>query len=119
MGQIFNRQTRAEYRRDLRRNPTTPEQKLWQALRGEQLGVKFRRQHGIGPYIVDFYSAEVQLIIEVDGDSHYADEASRQYDVARDAYLSQLGLRVIRVTNPDVMKNLEGVLQHIAANLRR
>ncbi len=92
MGHIFNRRASAEFRRTLRKNPTTPEHELWQALRGEQLGIKFRRQHNIGDYVVDFYAADAKLVIEVDGDSHYADSAARQYDGDRDAYLTQLGL---------------------------
>lgn len=119
MGHIFNRKASSEFRRTLRNNPTTPEQKLWQALRGEQLGVKFRRQHNIGDYVVDFYAADAKLVIEVDGDSHYADSTARQHDSDRDAYLTKLGLQVVRVTNRDVMENLEGVLQCIAAKLHR
>lgn len=119
MGHIFNRKTKASFRRSLRNNPTEPEHRLWQALRSEQLGVKFRRQHNIGSYVADFYSAEAKLIVEVDGDSHYADTAARQHDVERDKYFTMLGLRVLRVTNTDVMANLDGVLQHISAVLRR
>ena len=119
MGHIFNRKANADFRRQLRNNPTSPEHRLWQALRGEQLGAKFRRQHNIGPYVVDFYSADARLVIEVDGDSHYASDESRQYDCDRNAYLAQLGLQVVRVTNRDVMEDLDGVLQHIAAILER
>ncbi len=119
MGQIFNRKTSAEFRRDLRNNPTEPEHRLWQALRSEQLGVKFRRQHSIGGYTADFYSVEAKLVIEVDGDSHYSDEAARSRDSARDDYFTGLGLRVVRITNQEVMTNLEGVLQHILFCLQR
>ena len=81
---------------------------LWTQLRGQQLGVKFRRQHGIGHYIVDFYCSEFQLVIEIDGDSHFSPEAIEK-DEQRDAYMRGLGLKIIRVTNIDVMNNLEGV----------
>ncbi|NQD35923.1 endonuclease domain-containing protein [Permianibacter sp. IMCC34836] len=118
MGFTFNRKSSAEFRRELRNNPTAPEHRLWQALRGEQLGVKFRRQHNMGSYIVDFYCAEARLVIEVDGDSHYTDTEARQYDSDRDAYLAELGLQVVRVTNQDVIDNLPGVLQHIAITLQ-
>ena len=119
MGHIFNRKANADFRRQLRNNPTSPEHRLWQALRGEQLGAKFRRQHNIGPYVVDFYSADARLVIEVDGDSHYVNSTAPQYDTERDAYLASLGLQVVRITNRDVMENLDGVLQHIAARLNR
>ena len=119
MGHIFNRKTSSAFRRSLRNNPTEPEHRLWQALRSEQLGVKFRRQHNIGVYVADFYSAEACLVVEVDGESHYADETARQHDVERDAYFAGLGLRVFRVTNAEVMANLDGVLQQILLMLRR
>ena len=60
---------------------TEPEKRLWSILRNNQLGVKFRRQHGIGHYIVDFYCPELKLIIEVDGESHFSEDA-QAYDRA-------------------------------------
>ena len=105
---IFNLKTYKEKRQSLRVNSTKPEQVLWTQLRGQQLGVKFRRQHGIGHYIVDFYCSEFQLVIEIDGDSHFSPEAIEK-DEQRDAYMRGLGLKIIRVTNIDVMNNLEGV----------
>lgn len=110
--QIFNKPRYKPLRQNLRNNPTEPEQRLWQVLRGKQMGVKFRRQHGIGAYIVDFYSPECHLVIELDGDSHYTEEA-QAHDRARDAYLHSLGLRVLRFTNEEVLKNLEGVYEMI------
>ncbi|MBC7233981.1 MAG: DUF559 domain-containing protein [Chloroflexi bacterium] len=98
--------------RELRKEMTAAEGLLWQALRGEQLGVKFRRQHPIGPYIADFYSWEAGLVIEVDGDSHFTPE-SQEYDAARTEYLEALGLNVVRVTNEDVFHRREAVLEHI------
>jgi very-short-patch-repair endonuclease len=77
-------------------------------LRGKQLGVKFRRQHDIGHYIVDFYCPERQLVIELDGESHFTND-EQAYDQIRDAYLQGLGLRVLRFTNVQVVENLEGV----------
>jgi len=109
---IFNRPEYTSRRQDLRNNATQPEQKLWAVLRGKQLGVKFRRQHGIGGYIVDFYSPESRLVIEVDGDSHYT-ETARQQDAQRDAYLQSLGLRVLRFTNQDINRNMAGVYETI------
>ncbi len=96
----------------MRTNATSPEQALWQMLRGKQMGVKFRRQHGIGHYIVDFYCSEQKLVIEVDGDSHFTDDA-QEYDQIRDAYLQGLELTVLRFTNEQVMQNLVGVCEII------
>lgn len=109
---IFNLSQYTTRRQDLRNNATQPEQKLWAVLRGKQLGVKFRRQHGIGHYIVDFYSPDSKLVIEVDGDSHYTNTAQQQ-DAQRDAYLRQLGLRVLRFTNQEINQNMAGVYETI------
>jgi very-short-patch-repair endonuclease len=95
--------------RDMRRNPTEPEKRLWRNLSNGQLdGLKFRRQEVIGRYIADFMCPARSLIIEVDGDTH--DEAK---DRLRDDVLAQFGLLVLRVTNHDVMANVEGVLEAI------
>ena len=106
-----------DIKRRLRSNMTGPETRLWSALRARQLqGMKFRRQHGIGPYIVDFYCPEQSLVIEVDGDSHAnADQIVR--DQLRDKYFQSLGLRVIRYFNNDIVKNLAGVLEDLAEKL--
>jgi len=96
---------------------TGPEKRLWSRLRARQLqGVKFRRQHGIGPYIVDFYCPERSLVIEVDGDSH-ADAEQSQKDQRRDRYLQSIGLSVVRYGNDDIMKNLDGVLEDLQKRL--
>jgi very-short-patch-repair endonuclease len=101
-------------KRRLRSNMTGPETRLWSKLRARQLqGLKFRRQHGIGPYIVDFYCSEQSLVIEVDGDSH-ADPDQTLKDQLRDNYLQSLGLRVIRYYNDDIVKNLEGILEDLS-----
>ncbi|WP_421208256.1 endonuclease domain-containing protein [Aeromonas enteropelogenes] len=109
---IFNRRATLEKRRGLRGNPTAPERRLWQVLRAEQLGVKFRRQQGIGPYIADFYCPERLLVIEVDGDSHF-DERGLSHDEQRDAYMACLSLTVLRFSNREVMQNLSGVVVSI------
>jgi very-short-patch-repair endonuclease len=98
-----------ERRKQLRREMTPPERKLWKVLRGEQLGVKFRRQHPIGPYIADFYSREAQLVVEVDGVAAHSGEEAFEYDRARDTYMESLGLRVMRIPASEVEHNLEGV----------
>jgi very-short-patch-repair endonuclease len=98
---------------------TGPEIRLWSRLRARQRqGFKFRRQHGIGAYIVDFYCPEQSLVIEIDGDSH-ADAAQivKDKDKQREKYLLSLGLRVIRYTNDDIVKNLDGVLEDLSERL--
>jgi very-short-patch-repair endonuclease len=98
----------------MRRNPTEPEKRLWRALQNSQLqGHKFRRQAVIGPYIADFLCPQQALVVEVDGDTHDA-EADQQRDTALAGY----GLRVVRVTNHDVMTNIDGVLQCVLGALQ-
>lgn len=99
--------------REMWREPTEPERRLWQKLRRKQLnGYKFRRQHPIGRFIVDFYCHQARLVVEVDGESHAFQE---EYDAARTAWLEAQGLRVIRFSNKAVMKNIDGVAQAIWA----
>ena len=91
----------------LRKEMTLAERKLWFALKGKQLGVKFRNQHAIGPYITDFCCIKEKLIIEVDG-SHHLDQID--YDEERAAYLQSRGYRVLRFWNNQVMQDLNGVI---------
>ncbi len=108
----FNKPSTLEKRRYLRKNMTEPEIKLWQYLRNEQLGVKFRRQHSIGEYIADFYCTKLKLVIEIDGGSHFNDEAI-EYDSIRTNFFKSLGIEVIRFNNDEVMTNIEGVFEII------
>ena len=97
--------------RRMRREPTKSERLLWQKLRGRQLGgYKFRRQHPIAPYIVDFYCAQTKLIVELDGDIHTFQEA---YDAERTAYLEAQGYLVMRFWNNQVFQEIDGVLSAI------
>ena len=99
--------------RALRQRQTTPEARLWQALRNQNLGgFKFRRQHPIGRYIVDFYCDSARLVVEVDGDSHAGGEVEAR-DAARTAWLVGQGYRIARFTNEDVGKRFEAVLEAI------
>ncbi len=100
--------------RELRRASTPAERKLWSALRSKQLcGLKFRRQHPLPPYIVDFYCHEKRLVVELDG-GHHNEVARTAYDLERTAWLQAQGLRVIRFWNHEVEINLVGVLEAIA-----
>ena len=100
-----------KYRRHLRKNSTDPERIIWQRLRSRQIGgFKFRRQHSIGKFIVDFYSSELNLVIEIDGDIHVY---KKEDDKKRELFLENRGLKIIRYTNYEVRTNLSGVLEDI------
>ena len=97
--------------RELRHGQTPIEERLWRELRSRQLvGMKFRRQHPIGSFIVDFYCADKRLVVEIDGDSH-ADQIA--YDKRRTKWLEDHGYRVIRFTNREVLNQLSAVLEKI------
>jgi very-short-patch-repair endonuclease len=113
---IFNRTSLLKRRRELRASLTPAEARLWTVLKGGRLsGRKFRRQHSIGPYVVDFYCPGEQLIVELDGAAHDGDRAWRK-DESRSRYLESLGLRVVRIANQDVRENLEGVLEYLQSH---
>ena len=100
-------------RRSLRSNLTPAEAALWQHLQRSQLDArKFRRQHGIGSFIVDFYCPAEHLAVELDGAPHDT-ESCWQYDQNRTAVLQSLGIKVLRFENQDVLNNMEGVLSEI------
>ena len=105
------RQTLVSRAREMRKEMPVAEALLWNRLRGDRLGLRFRRQHRIGSYIADFYADAAKLVIEVDGDSH--DERA-EYDEKRTYWMSQRGLTVVRYTNEEVLKNLDAVAQSIA-----
>jgi len=99
--------------RKLRHAPTPTEEILWRHLRDRQINhLKFRRQHPIGSYVVDFYCDKLKLIIEIDGDVH-ALTTQIAHDSARQKYLEKQGLYIQRVMNNDVRHNIEGILQQI------
>ena len=101
-------------RRGLRNGATSAEAELWKYLKKSQLrGRKFRRQHSIGPYIVDFYCPSEKLAIELDGEVHTAPNR-QDYDAMREGYLHKQGIRVVRFENRIVFERLEMVLQGIA-----
>ena len=101
--------------RELRRNATTAETKLWSVLRGGALdGHKFRRQQRLGPFYGDLVCQAQRLVIEIDGDTHAQTEL---YDARRTAFLEREGYQVLRFTNAEVMTNIEGVAAVIRASL--
>ena len=98
---------------EMRRNPTEPEIRLWRRLSNSQLaGLKFRRQHVVheAQAIIDFFCPALGLAVEVDGDTH-----DPSADAKRDARLAHLGFTTFRVSNIDVMQNMDGVLEAILA----
>jgi very-short-patch-repair endonuclease len=103
--------------RELRREMTSAERKLWQRIRDGQLdGAHIRRQHAVGRFIVDFFCAKSKLVIEVDGDTH-AEQV--EYDAERTQWLNeQKHYRVIRFTNNEVMHNLDAVVEKIREALK-
>jgi len=115
---IFNRKPLKQFRKDLRNNLTPAEAVLWTYLQKRLLeGRKFRRQHSIGNYIVDFYCPAEKLAVELDGAGHFTLEGS-DYDSKRDAYLNGLKIKVLRYENRDVYYNVEAVLEDIKKNFR-
>ena len=101
-----------ERRRELRNNATPEEKLLWEYLRKEKLGVKFRRQHSIGFYVVDFYCPKMKLVVELDGKYH-EEENNVEYDKIRTEFFNKFGIKVIRFKNVDVNNNIEDVLAKI------
>ena len=99
------------YAKQLHRNMTPAEVKLWARLRAHRLeGVHFRNQHAIGKYVVDFCAPRKKLIIELDGSQHMEQE---RYDRERTEYLESKGYKVIRFWNNDVMNDIENVIRAI------
>lgn len=101
------------YARNMRKEPTFAESVLWERLRRKQIGgFKFRRQHPVGNFIVDFYCSEAHLVIEIDGSIHDMKEQV-EYDMNRQQFLEELGIRVIRFSNEDVCKQTNDVIECI------
>ena len=99
--------------KSMRRAMTDAELKLWNELRAHRLmGMSFRRQAPIGPYIVDFACSAHRLVVEVDGSQHADAEPSR-HDEARSAYLNASGWTILRFWNDDVIRDIDNVCQHI------
>ncbi|WP_163516110.1 endonuclease domain-containing protein [Gelidibacter japonicus] len=113
---IHNRKYLLERRKELRNNSTSAEATLWKSLQRNQLdGRKFRRQHSIANYIVDFYCSSEKLVIELDSAVHL-DFAVGNYDYEREQKLKSLGFKVLRFENKEVFENLESLLNEIKRN---
>ena len=115
---IHNEKRLKIIRRSLRNDSTSAEATLWQGLKKSQLrGKKFRRQHSIGPYIVDFYCPAEKLVVELDGEVHN-DPGRQEYDAEREAFLRKQGLRIVRFENREVFEDVEVVREGIALYFR-
>ena len=101
-------------RKELRNSSTAAESTLWLSLKGRQIeGMRWRRQFGVGPYILDFYCPQLHLCIELDGAQHYTIQGGEN-DLAReDLLLKEFGIRTLRFENKDIFINHEGVIEHI------
>ena len=111
IGQTSTKIHSSKLQRILRTNMTDAERALWQVLRGRQIsGIKFRRQHPLGDYILDFVSLEIKLIIEVDGGQH---ASQVEYDQVRTEYLQSAGFQVLRFWNNEVLMEIEAVKENI------
>lgn len=114
---LYNKNLK-QYSRELRKNMTDAERYLWSKVRMKQLNsCQFYRQRIIDNYIVDFFCPRAKLVIEVDGSQHYSDEMA-EADKIRDEYMRNNGLKVLRFTDTEVLKNIEGTVEIILENLK-
>ena len=117
MQQIHNDPALKSRRKELRASLTPAEAALWKSLQRCQIcGKKFRRQHSVGPYTLDFYCAECRLAVELDGQTHF-NPLAWEHDCRRTEYLGKLHIRVLRFENRDVFECLDWVLHEISRHL--
>lgn len=115
MNHLYNSKDQLLHRRSLRTDATLHGRIMWARLRGEQFGVRFRRQFSVDRYILDFYCPKLKLAIEIDGAQHLDHVA---YDDERTKFLAQKGVFVLRFGNNEVNSNLEGVVTAIELTIR-
>jgi very-short-patch-repair endonuclease len=109
----FNRKSQKHKRKELRKNSTETEKILWQYLRKNNInGLKFKRQYSIDQFVVDFYCPQKKLAIEIDGGYHDTNEI-KIYDKARQEYIESFGIHFIRLSNQEIITNIENVLNRI------
>jgi very-short-patch-repair endonuclease len=113
MTELYNKTSEKVKRQLLRNQMPLAEQIAWERLRGKQVaGCKFRRQYSIDRFVVDFYTPELKLAIEIDGESHHGEQA-QAYDVERQSFLEAKGIRFLRFTNQQIMEDLDQVIERI------
>ena len=110
---IHNERNQKILRQTLRNNATSVEAIIWRTLKGKQVdGLKFRRQFGVGPYVIDFYCPEIRLGIELDGGVHKT-SYTNEYDEMRTKFLNENRIRILRFDNEVVYNNVEGIIEAI------
>lgn len=114
MTEFYNKVIKRGQRRYLRKNMPLAEVLLWQEIKNNKLGYKFRRQYSIENYIVDFYCPKRKIAIEVDGNSHFKDKKAKNYDEKRQKFLESFGITFLRFTNREIYLDLENVLNKIS-----
>jgi len=114
---VFNIKATLQKRKLLRKNQTEAEKQLWETLRSRRFNsLKFFRQYGIGHYIADFYCPSLKLAIELDGQKHFSSDGA-ECDRERSRYFGAIGIRTIRFSNNDALKNVQTVLANIEETL--
>ncbi|MEH2324473.1 MAG: endonuclease domain-containing protein [Nostoc sp.] len=118
MTKLYNKNSEIDKRRHLRQNITKAEKMIWDKIRDRQLeNCKFRRQYSVDKFVIDFYSSELKLAIEIHGESHFQEHAA-EYNQAIQEFIESAGIKFIRFTNNHVYANLPAVLESIAQNIR-
>ena len=113
MTELYNKTSEKDKRQYLRNNMPPAEQLVWARLKGRQVeDCKFRRQYSVGAFVIDFYSVEIKLAIEIDGESHFRDGAE-VYDLERQSLIEAAGIRFLRFTNTQVYEELDAVIESI------
>jgi very-short-patch-repair endonuclease len=114
MTKLYNKTSEKDKRQSLRNNMPPAEQLIWARLKGKQVeDCKFRRQYSVGAFVIDFYTVELKLAIEIDGDSHFADGAEVA-DRERQSFIESSGIRFLRFTNQQVYEELDAVIEAIS-----
>ena len=118
-GHEYNNPNLLSKRKDLRNNSTSAESTLWNLLKGKQImGMKFRRQHSVGPYILDFYCPQIRLCIELDGHEHFTSVGDAQDDIRTEYLLRYHGIQTLRFENSDIFNHTEGVIGIIGETIQ-
>ena len=118
-GHEYNNPNLLSKRKDLRNNSTSAESTLWNLLKGKQImSMKFRRQHSVGPYILDFYCPQMRLCIELDGHEHFTSVGDAQDDIRTEYLLRYHGIQTLRFENSDIFNHTEGVIGIIGETIQ-